>query len=416
MRNLKVILFFLLVGIVGCDNRPNIEKIGLENINLQRNFQDSIIYSDSIPEKKLERIKSLIQEYRQFESTHGDKEYFNYYLARLYSGINNLPFNNFFFDAVTKKMIRSTDYINFLDSTYYYSKRTLDINSSNVMAMRILALTLFIDYNRYTINTKSVPSLINRNINKANELQNYVINNFSKYKDLDTSENKIDSRIIYESVASIMFNGSLFSDNTKFKQSDENKTNALYKLGEIYDHLKLYNSHILLRDDFNDYIKNEVLSDIKMARNYLSAKQELQRLSELKKSYSSILSKKLYSGTANYIEFDNNGNVNVTFERYYQNWNNYTISGRYKFISENQIEVKWDGSNTASWFNIVGSSCDRGGLTKLLQSISLANTFTFDPSRGCIQVNYTFNQIYSEGTRCGDESKSYNEVYEFCLN
>jgi len=416
VRKIIVFILSILFGILSCNQILKIEKIGIENIDLQRNYQDSVIDSDSIPDKKIEKIKSLIGEYKQFENTHGNKDYYNYYLARLYSGINYFPFRNFFYDTVTKKMLRSADYINFLDSSYYYSKRALEINPNNIKAMRILAMTLFWDYNRYLVDKKTVPSLINRNRNKFNEIQNIFLNNFIKFKDLDTSEKKVDSRIIYESAASLLLNSSVFFDNTKFKRTDENKTNALYVLGDIYDHLKSFNETTLIGLDFNKYIKNKVLSDIKMARIYISTKQELQKESELKNSYSSILAKKLYSGRANYIKFDDHGNVTATFERYYQGWNNYTISGNYKIISETQIEVNWVGSNTASWFNIVGSSCDRGGMTKLLQSTSFANLFTYDASLGCVKINYTFNQSYSEGTRCGDESKSYNDVYEFCLN
>ena len=35
---------------------------------------------------------------------------------------------------------------------------------------------------------------------------------------------------------------------------DENKTNALYVMGEIYDHLKLYNETTLLGFNFNNFI------------------------------------------------------------------------------------------------------------------------------------------------------------------
>jgi hypothetical protein len=113
------------------------------NVDQQRIYQDSIIELDSIPQNQLNRIGELISDYKKYEPQNSDKYYFNYLLAKLYSEINYMPFYQLFYDSLSKKMIRPEMYSSYLDSSYYYAKKALELNSSDILSMRILSSTLY---------------------------------------------------------------------------------------------------------------------------------------------------------------------------------------------------------------------------------------------------------------------------------
>ncbi len=122
--------------------------------------------------------------------------------------------------------------------------------------------------------------------------------------------------------------------------------------------------------------------------------------------------KSFNAGTAHRMNFTNDI-ITVTFERYYDGQNReMSITGKYKILNNNQLEINWD-NNKIEYLNTLGASC--GGLQTVIQSYSFPSNFTIDNNRQTVTVLCVFNQSFKEGTRCGDEAKSDNDEFEFHL-
>jgi hypothetical protein len=123
--------------------------------------------------------------------------------------------------------------------------------------------------------------------------------------------------------------------------------------------------------------------------------------------------KTFLSGTAHQLFFEDDENVSITFERYYDgSWGKHSINGKYSIVGENQIKVNWIETNTVSWLNTWGEC----GMQTVNQSESFSNVLSYNTSLNCVSVNTTFNQSFYAGNRCGNEDKTDNRSYEFCLN
>jgi hypothetical protein len=109
--------------------------------------------------------------------------------------------NGIFYDSLNRKGINLDIYKNFYDSAYYYSELSLKDNPNNIRAMSIYARTLFWETERYKLfKAKKVelPFSSIQDNQKWNSRLNYLYSNFSKFYEIDTSQNKEISRGIFE--------------------------------------------------------------------------------------------------------------------------------------------------------------------------------------------------------------------------
>ena len=269
---------FILIGFAFCiySCKSPIEKIGLANVDLQRNYQDSIISLDTIYSNQYLRVRDLISQYKKVEKDFNNFFYYNYYLGRLYSKSFDMPFDSIYLSIDKSQLIRENDYINTVDSGLYYAKRSLDLNPDYVKSMRLFAFILVRDFLNYQDYFKLVPGLVKRNSEKFNEYQNYLNNNCLSYFEIDTSHNKIDSRIIYESAAFFLVNSTVFKNGYSFSSSDNNKINALYLLGEIYSVLSKYPKSAS-GINMSSFIHDNCMKSIESARKFISIRIENEK-------------------------------------------------------------------------------------------------------------------------------------------
>jgi hypothetical protein len=122
--------------------------------------------------------------------------------------------------------------------------------------------------------------------------------------------------------------------------------------------------------------------------------------------------KSFNSGTAHRMNFTNDI-VTITFERYYDGQNREMhITGKYKIVNNNQLEINWD-DNKIEYLNTFGGSC--GGLQTVIQSYTFPANFSVDDNKNTVTALCVFSQSFKQGTRCGDETKSENTEFEFDL-
>jgi hypothetical protein len=199
MKNL-IFCFFILLFAISC--KHGVAKLDINDVEAHRTYQDSLLKKSSISIEKLQGIRQLINEYLNLKVENKDNNSnYNYYLSRLYSYINLMPMNGIFYDSLNRKGINLDIYKNFYDSAYYYSELSLKDNPNNIRAMSIYARTLFWETERYKLfKAKKVelPFSSIQDNQKWNSRLNYLYSNFSKFYEIDTSQNKEISRGIFE--------------------------------------------------------------------------------------------------------------------------------------------------------------------------------------------------------------------------
>lgn len=126
-----------------------------------------------------------------------------------------------------------------------------------------------------------------------------------------------------------------------------------------------------------------------------------------------LVGKTFLSGTVHQLKFINSKKLSITFERYYDgSWGKHTIVGEYELLNESDLKVHWSESNTISWLNTWGE-CE---MQTVKQSESFSDLLTLNINNRCITISSVFQQSFYAGNRCGNEDKTTNGSYEFCLN
>ena len=115
MGNLKKIkyeknkfTFFIAITFFIASCNSGADKIGLNNVEMHRAYQDSLILKSKLPEEKLNTIKLLITEYKKMGNDESiNNSNYNYYLARLYSYIYSIPLYGNFYDTLNNKLLNN---------------------------------------------------------------------------------------------------------------------------------------------------------------------------------------------------------------------------------------------------------------------------------------------------------------------
>lgn len=143
MKKINILLFIVIAFFVSSCN-SGAEKIGINNLEMHRAYQDSLILKYKLPEEKFNAIKLLISEYKKMgnDESNNNSNY-NYYLARLYSYMYSIPIYGNFYDTLNNKLLNNDLYNNYVDSAYYFSEKSLAIDSNNLMSMLVYTRSLF---------------------------------------------------------------------------------------------------------------------------------------------------------------------------------------------------------------------------------------------------------------------------------
>lgn len=157
---------------------------------------------------------------------------------------------------------------------------------------------------------------------------------------------------------------------------------------------------IVVADTTSISVDTVLTSDVNTFSNQFLDVQKLSR-------------KKFFSGTVHELFFENDKNISITFERYYDGrCDKYKISGKFSIPIGDKIKIECNDTNTISWLNTWGEC----GLQTVNQSESFSDILSFNNSSNCVSVNTIFRQSFYAGNRCGNETKNQNNTYEFYLN
>jgi hypothetical protein len=337
-KNLVFILIGLLLSITFISCKSELEKIDLNDIEAHRAYQERIFWSDTTsPQKMLLNLKTLIKEYKELEKNNPDNDNLNYYLARLYSKVNDIPREGLWVDTVSNTFKNELDYVNFIDSTYYYAEKCLQKNEDNILAMYVLSYTNFQErdfsnwYYYYHKKKIKTPISYERDSSAFLKRINCILNNPLRFKDIDTTKEKYRSRGITEVALNILdlYN---WKEIDKFNIKNKEIVYSFYNLGEFYDFTKdhekvVYNYDVKLFE--KRFLKTIILARKEVKRlEYLAAEQQKkeQQLEALKNininhKYSYCNSEALVTGM-----------IEISFSDHYfqmvQSYNGPTLKGR----------------------------------------------------------------------------------------
>lgn len=241
MKHYFILVFvFFSTLIISCDKGAS--KIEISNLDQHRNYQDSILAFYKTPNEKLNALKQLVSEYRNLNIENKEKNSnYLYLIGRLYSTLlseNQFHFNGSIYDTLNKKLFDSSMYINYVDSSLYFSEQAVILNPKDLRSMANFCNAWYYDFYYYGNKIKeniSMPYSYNRNPKQWNERLNFIINNANKFYDIDETINKETSKvIIYYSY--LMLNSIINVNN--FNYNDDNTLALMIKWGESYNYLK----------------------------------------------------------------------------------------------------------------------------------------------------------------------------------
>ncbi len=241
MKNFFILLYiYLTTLILSCNSGAS--KIEITNVNQHRNYQDSILALYKTPNEKLNALKQLVSEYRNLKIENKEKNSnYLYLIGRLYSTLfseSQFHFNGTIYDTINKKLFDSSTYINYIDSSLYFSEQAVILNPKDIRSMVNFCNTWFYDFYYYGNKIKeniSMPYSYNRNPKQWNERLTFIINNANRFYDIDESVKKENSKlIIYTSYT--MLNSIINVNN--FNYNDDNTLATMIKWGESYNYLK----------------------------------------------------------------------------------------------------------------------------------------------------------------------------------
>lgn len=301
---MKNILFGLFILMFAISCKKGAAKLDINDVNAHRAYQDSLLKKSSISIEILQVIRQLVNEYRDLEVENKDSNTnYNYYVSRLYSHINYIPMNNIFYDSLNNKSMNLDIYKNFYDSAYYFSELSLKNNPNNIRAMSVFATTLFWEAERYKIFKEKniiLPHTSIESNQKWNNRLNYLYTNFTKFSDIDTSQNKEISRRIYECTFPYITQVVTSFISKGINWSDDNELYTFNYAGKCIDLLKNYELNMIGEDFFKKKSK-ELLP-------YISIANEKIKLGPIR----SFLDKELYQRGWSSTEHSLDGDIQTS--------------------------------------------------------------------------------------------------------
>ena len=235
MKNLLLILYLSFL-MISC--KSELEKIDINNVDAHINYHKLKINSDSTLSGKYLMVKKLIAEYKLLDGGHlSDNENYNYYLSALYGTVSDFPLKGFWLDTVSNTLLNKKDYSIFYDSSLYYAEKSLAINKNNIRAMYVLSNSFFFEMSRYGYDKSIIPFSFNRDSNKWNDRNNFILNNALRFQKIDTTADKYLSRGICE-VALHIIDRQMSLNSYKYDRNNDKSISLFYLFGKIWDVVK----------------------------------------------------------------------------------------------------------------------------------------------------------------------------------
>ncbi len=282
---MRVLILFLLFGIFSC--KSGVGKLDINDVEAHRAYQDTLISKADFPNGKINTIRSLISDYISIKYKNGNSKNsnYNYYLARLYSYMYSLPINGLFYDSTSKKVLNYNLYKDFVDSAYYYSEKSLAIDSNNILSMLVYTRSLFWERENYLFfKEKGLETKFSGNDDpqKMKKRVEYLLNNFSKFSSLDTAKDKRVSRKIYEMSFSFLYPTIDNKIKSDINWSDENDLQLLSFTGNCINFLKKYKLTEIDQGFFNK-VSNHLMAFVDKANDKIRANELIkQRMINIK--------------------------------------------------------------------------------------------------------------------------------------
>lgn len=282
---MRILIIFLFLGMVSC--KSEVGKLDINDVESHRAYQDTLISNAEFPNGKLDAIRNLISQYTNLKD---NKEYsnnsnYNYYLGRLYSYMYSLPIYGLFYDSTSSRLLNYNLYKNFVDSAYYYSEKSLAIDSNNILSMLAYTRSLFWERENYLFfKEKGLETKYSGNDDpqKMKKRVEYLLNNFSKFSSLDTTKDKRVSRKIYEMSFSFLYPTIDNKIKSNINWSDENDLQLLSFTGNCINFLKKNKLTEIDQGYFNK-ASNYLMAFVDKANDKISANELIkQRMINIK--------------------------------------------------------------------------------------------------------------------------------------
>jgi hypothetical protein len=273
IKNMKRIYQIVIVAVFAFSCKSELSKIDINQVELHRKYQDSILDLSKNPDSNFRSLKMLISEYKSLKIDNKEiNENYLYLMGRLYSQLfsKRFPFKGIVFDTLTKQMKDSILYMNYYDSAIYYNEEALRVNPNHIRSMLNFSSTYFNEVYNYGIMKSekiNVPYSSIRDNQKFSDRFNYILNNSTKFYDIDTSKNKEVSKSIiirtYET-----FTGYL--DLEKLNYDNVNDLNIILRWNEFYTYSNKFKGLIFSKEH------NE--KTVKLINAYYRAKNRLDEI------------------------------------------------------------------------------------------------------------------------------------------
>ncbi len=276
---MRILFIFLFLGMVSC--KSEVGKLDINDVESHRAYQDTLISNAEFPNGKLDAIRNLISQYTNLKD---NKEYsnnsnYNYYLGRLYSYMYSLPIYGLFYDSTSSRLLNYNLYKNFVDSAYYYSEKSLSIDSNNILSMLAYTRSLFWERENYLFfKEKGLETKYGGNDDpqKMKKRVEYLLNNFSKFSSLDTAKDKRVSRKIYEMSFSFLYPTIDNKIKSDINWSDENDLQLLSFTGNCINFLKKHKLTEIDQGYFNK-VSNYLMAFVDKANDKIRANEKIKQ-------------------------------------------------------------------------------------------------------------------------------------------
>jgi len=353
----QIIAIVFVFFIVSC--KTELEKIDINNVEAHRAYQDTLINQSKDDNQKLEALKKLTSEYRALnkEDKLTANVNYNYYMARIYQTINDFAFPQFWIDSINKTFKNKDIYINYYDSTYYYSEKTLSLDSNHIRAMYLMSSTYFYEKNRYLTDTNLVPNSYKRNAELNSNRLGYIVNNAHRFTKIDTSSDRFYSRFIAEVALTTLMDYARIK-NYELNFNDQNNFSVYIKIGELYDFIKGKES--LLGINYETEEAN-IYPNVLLARNELKRLQDIALEEQRKAEERELKLKNIRSYGSQYIGTWKSDDMSSkliikndgTYEVYYYGLGGSEGKGKWDCTAKSISFTKTSGDHVAFMFEAV---------------------------------------------------------------
>jgi hypothetical protein len=318
MKKINLLLFIVIAFFVSSCN-SGAEKIGINNLEMHRAYQDSLILKYKLPEEKFNAIKLLISEYKKMgnDESNNNSNY-NYYLARLYSYMYSIPIYGNFYDTLNNKLLNNDLYNNYVDSAYYFSEKSLAIDSNNLMSMLVYTRSLFWERENYLFfKSKGLNARFTADVDFSlwNKRVIFLLNNFTKFSSIDKSNEKTISRKIHEMAFVFLYETVSRKINEGMNWNDENDVKMLLYAGKCISFLKPFK---VIEIDQAYYNKASDLLNPYIVKAQMALKKiDLSNSFQANYITKNFLNKKLiimYGPEDRYVIFKDDGTVEISIQ------------------------------------------------------------------------------------------------------